>query len=365
MKVPFMDLERIHQPIQNELNTATQSVIKKGDFILGEKVEQFENEFANYCECSYGVGVSSGTEALHLAIAALGVKSGDEVITVANTFIATVLAITYTGAKPVLVDADPTTYNIDINSIENAITKNTKVIIPVHLYGSPVDMTRITEIAKKYNLKVIEDACQAHGAKYKGRKVGSLSNAAAFSFYPAKNLGAFGDGGIVVTNNKEICEKIKMLRNYGQRKKYEHDMIGYNSRLDTIQAAVLSVKLKYLDRWNKMRQDAAKKYNELLKNTDYKTFTQVEHSESVYHVYAVRSKNRDNLQRYLADNGVGTVIHYPIPIHLSKSYLDLGYKTGDFPIVEKYADEIVSLPMFPGMRNEEIEYVVEVLKKFK
>lgn len=360
-----MDLERIHQPIQNELTEAIQTVIKKGDFILGEKVEQFESDFANYCECSCGVGVSSGTEALHLTLLALEIKPGDEVITVANTFIATALAITYSGAKPVLVDADPRTFNIDMDSIEKAITKKTKVIIPVHLYGSPVNMTRINEIAKKYNLKVIEDACQAHGAKYKGKKVGSLSDAAAFSFYPAKNLGAFGDGGIVVTNNREIFEKIKMLRNYGQRKKYEHDMIGYNSRLDTIQAAVLSVKLKYLDRWNKMRQDAAKRYNELLEDTDYKTFTQCEHSESVYHLFVIRSKNRDKLQKYFSDNGIGTVIHYPISIHLCKSYLDLGYKRGNFPVVEKYVNEIISLPMFPGITEKEIEYVAMVLKGFK
>jgi dTDP-4-amino-4,6-dideoxygalactose transaminase len=365
MKVKFIDFERFHPQIKEAAEKEIGKVIDKGDFILGGAVEKFEKEFAAYCGAKYAVGVSSGTDALFLALLAAGIKEGDEVITAANTFIATALSITYTGAVPVLADADPVTFNIDASRIEPLITKNTKAIIAVHLYGSPADMDRINEIAKKYRLKVIEDACQAHGALHKGNKCGSIGDAAAFSFYPAKNLGAFGDGGMAVTNDTEIYEKLVMLRNYGSKKKYEHDMIGYNSRLDTLQAAVLSVKLRHLDEWNEKRIKAAALYDKLLEGTEYTGFPKLEGCRHVYHLYVIRAKERDRLQAFLNENGISTVIHYPIPVHLTKAYSGSMINRSGLSVTEEYAKQILYLPMFPGITEEEINYVAGKLKEFK
>lgn len=365
MNIPFVDLKRQYDSIKDKVNTRINEVLQNTHFILGENVEAFEKEFANYCGVKYGVGVASGSDALTLCLKALGVNKGDEVITVPNTFIATVDAISRNGAKPVFVDVDPETCNINVTKIEEKITEKTKAIIPVHLYGQPADMDAIIKIAKKYDLKIIEDACQAHGAEYKGKKVGSLGDIGCFSFYPAKNLGAYGDGGMVVTNNEEIAERIGMLRNYGQSKKYYHDFMGYNSRLDEVQAAVLRVKLRYLDEWNNRRREHAKLYNELLENdSGIETPIEKEFVKHVYHLYVVRCENGDELQQYLSSKGVSTGIHYPIPVHLQRAYQHIGYKQGDFLITEKYAKEILSLPMFPELLNDEIKYVINCIKKF-
>lgn len=364
IKVPFVDLKAQYETIKTEIQSAIAKVLEKGDFILGEELKLFEEEFANYCGVKYCVGVASGTEALWLALLALGIKEGDEVITAANTFIATALAITMAGAKPVLVDIDPKTYNINPKLIEEKITEKTKAIIPVHLYGQPADMDEINKIAKKYNLFVLEDACQAHGASYKGKRCGSLGHAAAFSFYPAKNLGAYGDGGAVVTNSGEIAEKIRMLRDYGQKEKYRHLVRGYNSRLDTLQAAILRVKLKKLDEWNKKRMKAAEKYNELLKKTEAVLPERASDRTHVYHLYVIRTKHRNELQKYLEKKGVFTGIHYPIPIHLQPSFAFLKLKRRSFPIAEKYAEKILSLPMFPEITEQQIKYVAAEIKNF-
>ena len=362
MEIPFVDLKRQYDLIKEEINIKINEVLQNTHFILGENVEIFEKEFANYCGVKYCVGVASGSDALTLCLKALGIGEGDEVITVPNTFIATVDAISRNGAKPVFVDIDTETYNMDVTKIEEEITDKTKAIIPVHLYGQPADMDAIIKIAKKYDLKIIEDACQAHGAEYKGKRVGSLGDAGCFSFYPAKNLGAYGDGGMVVTNNEELAEKIRMLRNYGQSKKYYHDFMGYNSRLDEIQAAVLRVKLRYLDEWNDKRREHAKLYDELLENASgIETPTEKDYVKHVYHLYVMRCKNRDDLQHYLSSKGISTGIHYPIPVHLQMAYKHLEYKQGDFPITEKYSKEILSLPMFPELTDEEIEAVVGLI----
>jgi dTDP-4-amino-4,6-dideoxygalactose transaminase len=357
-QVPFIDLKAQYRDIASEIDAAMAGVIKNTAFILGEEVKLFENEFADYCQASFAVGVDSGTSALELALRAYGIGPGDEVITAANTFIATALAISYTGAKPVLVDIDPHTYAIDVIKITEAITNATKAIIPVHLYGNPVDMDPILEIAKQHDLILIEDACQAHGAKYKNKRVGGLGDAAAFSFYPAKNLGAFGDGGIIVTNNEEVANTIRMLRDVGQRKKYYHEAKGFNHRLDALQAAVLRVKLKYLDEWNEARRSHAEYYNNLFKGTPVITPGQTDASEAVYHLYIVRVDDRDGLMNYLAERKVFTGIHYPIPIHLQEAYQDLDYEPGDFPITEEYADQILSLPMYAELTPEMVEFTV-------
>jgi dTDP-4-amino-4,6-dideoxygalactose transaminase len=300
-----------------------------------------------------------------LALAACGVGPGDEVITVANTFIATALAISYVGATPVLVDADPQTYTIDTTKIEEAITPRTKAIMPVHLYGQPADMDPILEIARQHKLIVIEDACQAHGAKYKGRPAGSLGHAAAFSFYPAKNLGACGDGGMVVTNNERVLETVRMLRNYGQREKYYHLVRGFNRRLDTLQAAILRVKLQYLAAANTARRQHARLYNKLLANHPTVMLpVEADYAESVYHLYVIRIEDREALADYLREKGVATGVHYPVPVHLHSAYQDLGYQSGDFPVSEEYAKQILSLPMYPELRPEAIAHVVEAIKDF-
>jgi len=365
MDIPLVDLKRQYEFVKEEIADKIEKVLRSTQYILGEEVEKFEKEFANYCGAKYAIGVASGSDALALSLKALGVAKEDDVITVPNTFTATVDAISGNNAKPVFVDIDPETYNIDITRIEEKVTDKTKAIIPVHLYGQPADMDPILKLAREHNLKIIEDACQAHGAEYKGKKVGSLGDAGCFSFYPAKNLGAYGDGGMVVTNNEEIAERIRMLRNYGQSKKYYHDFIGYNSRLDEIQAAVLRVKLKYLNEWNNKRREKAKLYNELLENVSgIETPIEKDYAKHAYHLYVIRCRDRNELQHYLSSKDVSTGIHYPIPVHLQRAYKHLGYKKGDFLITEKYVNEILSLPMFPELSEKEIKYIYMNIKIF-
>ncbi|MCP3908324.1 MAG: DegT/DnrJ/EryC1/StrS family aminotransferase [Oceanicoccus sp.] len=364
MKVPFVDLITQYRSLENQILPAMQNILEKAQFILGEDVELFEKEFAAFCETEFAVGVDSGTSAIELALRTLGIGEGDEVITTANTFIATALAISYAGARPVLVDADPQTYTIDVSKLEEAITPRTKAIIPVHLYGQPADMDPIMEIAQRRGLKVIEDACQAHGARYKGRRAGSLGHAAAFSFYPAKNLGAYGDGGIIVTGDEQVARSARMLRNYGQREKYKHLMCGFNRRLDTLQAAVLRVKLGYLDDWNNARRRHAGRYKRLLDSTPLALPLEADYAESVYHLYVVRADNREALMDSLQEQGISTGIHYPIPVHLQPAYQDLGYQSGDFPVSERYAKCILSLPMYPELDRDAIVHVANAIKNF-
>ncbi|MBD2148111.1 DegT/DnrJ/EryC1/StrS family aminotransferase [Sphaerospermopsis sp. FACHB-1194] len=358
--IPFVDLKTQYANIKDEINQAISKVLETSQFILGEEVQAFETEFAAYCGADYGIGVNSGTSALHLALSALGIGAGDEVITVPFTFVATVAAICYTGAKPVFVDIDPISYTIDVNQIESAITERTKAILPVHLYGQPADMDSILAIAKKYNLKVIEDAAQAHGAEYKGKRVGSLGDLGCFSFYPGKNLGAYGEAGIVTTNNPEYAHTIKMLRDWGQEKRYYHDLHAYNYRMEGIQGAILRVKLRHLETWTQARRSHAQVYNELLANSGLKTPVEMPYSRHVYHIYAVRSPDRDILQKQLMDKGVQTGIHYPIPVHLQKGYADLGYKLGDFPYSESAANEELSLPMYAELSDSSLNYIAGV-----
>lgn len=364
MNVPFVDLRAQYQSLAAEVQQAISVVLERGDFVLGREVSLFEEEFAAYCEAEYAVGVDSGTSALELALRAFDIGPGDEVITAANTFIATAFAVSYTGATPVLVDVDPQTYTIDVSLLESAITDRTRAIIPIHLYGHPAEMDPIMEMARRYRLVVIEDACQAHGAKYKGKRVGSLGHAAAFSFYPAKNLGAYGDGGMVVTNDERVAGSLRVLRNYGQREKYHHMVQGYNHRLDTLQAAVLWVKLKHLDAWNAARRQHAKQYRELLACSPVVLPAEASYAEAVYHLYVIRVQDRDGLRVYLQERGVATGIHYPIPIHLQPSYRALGYKKGSFPVTERYAEQILSLPMCAELTPASIEYVAQAIRTF-
>ena len=361
-KIPFVDLRAQTEPINDQINKAIQSVIDKTAFILGPDVANFEQNFAAFCETQYAVGVASGTSAIEMILRAFEIGPGDEVITAANTFIATVLPVSYVGAKPVLVDADPQTYNIDPATIEAAITPRTRAIIPVHLYGQPADMDAILAIARRHDLLVIEDACQAHGARYKGKRAGSLGDAAAFSFYPAKNLGAWGDGGMVVTNNEKIASAIKKLRDYGQSRKYYHDHVGYNSRLDTVQAAVLNVKLSYLDAWNAARRQHAEQYKELLSGVGLILPETATFAEPVWHLYVIQVDDRDILREKLDERGISTGIHYPIPVHMQVAYQLLGYQPGDFPVTENAAGRILSLPMYAELKPDMIEYIANTLR---
>ncbi|WP_456374733.1 DegT/DnrJ/EryC1/StrS family aminotransferase [Methanocaldococcus sp.] len=362
MKIPFVDLSRQLKDIFPEIEEKWHEIVHNSRFVGSKYVKEFEDKFANYLDVKHCIAVNSGTSALYLSLMALGVGRGDEVILPVNTFIATAEAVSLLGAKPVFVDIDKKTYNIDVKKIEKAITDKTKVIIPVHLYGQCSNMDEILEIAEKYNLYIVEDACQAHGAEYKGKKAGSLGDLAAFSFYPGKNLGAFGEGGAVVTNCDELAEKIRMLRNHGSKVKYYHEMIGGNFRMDEIQGAVLSTKLKFLDTWNNMRRKAAKIYNELLEDVVITPY-EVPYNKHVYHLYVIRVDNRDKIKEYLQKHGIETGIHYPIPLHLQSAYKFLNIPKGSFPVAEKVADEILSLPMFPYIIEEEILYVAERLKE--
>jgi dTDP-4-amino-4,6-dideoxygalactose transaminase len=363
MEIPFVDFSQQYLTIKDEIDSGLKSVFEKGNFILGQEEKDFASDFAKYCDVTYAVGVNSGTDALYLALSALGIKQGDEVIIPSFTFIASALCVSYTGATPVFADIEDKTYNIDPNKLKEYITDKTKAILLVHIYGQPANMEAINAIAKGHNIAVLEDACQAHGATYKGKKTGSLSKMGCFSFYPTKSLGAFGDGGMIVMDSKEEYDKVRMLGNYGRKGRYEHKIKGYNSRLDTVQAVVLSAKLKYLDEWNKMRNDHANYYCELLRDVkEIKLPEKEEDRTHVYQTFAIRIKERDKVSDEMKKKGVGVLIHYPIPLHLQEAYAELGYKRGDLPVSEGLADEELSLPMFPHMNNEQIEYVCESLK---
>jgi len=363
--ISFGNLKIQYLQIQDEIDDAINCVLAKGRFILGEELSAFETEFSKYCGCAFGIGVGSGTEALHLSLLAAGIKSGDEVITVPNTAVPTVSAISFAGAIPKFVDIDLKTYTMDVSRLESAISKKTKAIIPVHLYGQCADMEPILKIAKQNGIVVIEDACQAHGAMYKDKKAGCLGDLGCFSFYPSKNLGAYGDGGMVVTSNPEYSEKIKLLRNYGQVNRYKHKIKGYNSRLDEIQAVILRVKLKYLDKWNKARREKAHLYAALLGKINGITLpSEAQYSKHVYHLFVIRCSQRDSLQAFLAERGIETMIHYPIPVHFQDSYQDLGYKKGDFMISELSAGSILSLPIYPEFPEENISIIAETIGEY-
>jgi dTDP-4-amino-4,6-dideoxygalactose transaminase len=358
MKVPFLDLKAHHAPLIEEFDRAIHEVIETSAFAGGPFVEKFEREFAAFCGSSYAIAVGNGTDALWLALLALGIGEGDEVITVPNTFIATAEAISYCKARPVFVDVDQNTFTMNPVELEKVLTEKTKAIIPVHLFGQPADMDPILEFARAHGLFVIEDAAQAHGAEYKGRKAGTMGEAGCFSFYPGKNLGAFGEGGAVVTNDPELCEQIQMLRDHGQSRKYYHALMGWNCRMDGIQAAVLSIKLRHLNHANSLRRKHASEYNQAFAGTDeVLTPFQASYARHVYHVYAIRVQQRDEVGRHLREKGIGSAVHYPVPIHLQEACRNLGYKKGAFPIAENLADEFLSLPMFPELTEEQVDYV--------
>lgn len=358
IRVPFLDLEAQHAPLRNEFNRAIGEVIDSSAFAGGPFVEKFEEAFASYCGCRYAIGVGSGTEALWLSLLACGIGPGDEVITVPNTFMATAEAITYCGARPVFVDVEEQTYTMDPAGLEAVLSPRTKAIIPVHLFGQTADMDPILEFARRHHLLVIEDAAQAHGAKYKGRKAGTMGNIGCFSFYPGKNLGAFGEAGAVVTESTELQEKIRVLRDHGQIRKYRHSMIGWNCRMDGIQAAVLSVKLRHLDRGNTLRRRHALEYNEAFEKVEevIRPFA-APYAEHVYHLYPIRVRERDEVMWRLQQKGIQCGVHYPVPIHLQKAYRSLGYEAGRFPVSEGTALEFISLPMFPELTSAQIGMV--------
>lgn len=355
--IPLVDLRAQHRSIAAEVESALRSVMERADFILGHDVEAFETEYAAYCEAGHAVGLDTGLSALELGMRALGIGPGDEVVTPANSFIASSSAVTFTGATPVWADADPATYNLDPEAVRTVIGPRTKAIMVVHLYGQPADMTGICAIARENGLKVIEDACQAHGARYAGRRVGSFGDFAAFSFYPAKNLGAYGDGGMLTTNDPELAERVRMMRNYGQRQKYEHVTMAWNRRLDTMQAAVLRVKLRYLDRWNEARRAHAALYDRLLTESGLVLPRSMPNVEHVYHLYVVQAEHRDRLVAKLREQGVGAALHYPVPIHLQDAYRDRGVPRGSFPITERTAERLLSLPMYPELDVDQISRI--------
>jgi len=363
--VPFVDLAAQQHSIQTEIGAAIQRVLSECSFVLGPQVEEFERAFARFVGCEYAVGVSSGLDALRLALMAMDIGSGDEVILPANTYIATALAVSATGAHSVLVDCDPQTYNIDVNLIESVVTARTKAIIPVHLTGQAADMDPILKVAGRHGLHVIEDAAQSHGALYKSRSCGSVGSVGCFSFYPSKNLGAYGDGGMATTDDPELTARMRRLRNYGQTAKYRHIEKGLNARLDTLQAAILSVKLRHLPRWNKARAAHAQVYRELLSGVGDLVFQQeARYSTHVYHLFIVETEWRDALRKHLDEHEIQTSIHYPIPIHLQRAYEDLGYGEGDFPEAERLTKRMLSLPMFPELRPEQIERVKGEIEEF-
>ena len=354
--------------MDEEILSAIKKVYEKGRFILGEEVSAFEKEFARYCGVRYGVGVASGTDAISLALKTAGIGEGDEVVTVANSFIATALAISFAGAKPVFVEINPETYTMNPNALEDFLKRRKrrkiKAALPVHLYGHPAEMDSIMEIANRYDLIVIEDACQAHGAEFGGKRVGSFGALGCFSFYPTKNLGAYGDGGMVVTDNKKYYEKLRLLRCYGEKKRYQHVLKGGNSRLDEIQAAMLRVKLRHLDQWNEERRRKARTYMTMLQAFPVIRPFEMEEARHVYHLFVIRTKKRNRLQTFLKEKGIDTLIHYPIPIHLQKAYRELGYQRGDLPFTEQCSREVLSLPFFTGLVDEELEEVAQQMKNF-
>ena len=365
MKVPFLDLKIQYKALQNDIQKALADVMENTAFAGGPFVARFETAFAAFCGSRFSAGVGNGTDALWLSLLALGVGPGDEVITVPSTFIATAEAISYTGATPVFVDINDETYNMDPARLEQAITKRTKAIIPVHLFGQTADMDPILKIAALHNIVVLEDACQAHGAEYKGKKAGTIGKTGSFSFYPGKNLGAYGEAGAVTTDDPEIADKIKMIRDHGQAKKYYHDVIGWNARMDGFQGAVLDIKLKHLADWNNARRAHAAQYNKLLAGVPQVILPkEADYAKHVYHIYAIRVKERDKLMAWLNEKDIACGIHYPVPVHLQKAYAFLNLKEGSFPVAEKCAAEFVSLPMFPELTAEQVEYVAEVVTSF-
>lgn len=373
--IPFVNLSERYHDLKKDVDSALQRVLTRGWFILGEELRSFEEEFARYCDTTCGVGVGSGTEALHLALLACGITPQDEVITVPNTAVPTVSAIVFANARPVFVDVDPETFTMDPDRLEEYLKNRfsgpdsrgnpkPKAVIPVHLYGQPADMDRILSISRTYGLKVIEDACQAHGAEYKGKKAGTMGDAGCFSFYPTKNLGAYGDGGMVMTADEELAARLRMLRNYGEEKKYVNVIKGYNSRLDEIQAAILRVKLSHLDTWNGKRRDHARSYEDLLQDCPVTTPVERDYAKHVFHLYVIRAGNRDKLQERLSQEDVTTSIHYPLPVHLQQAFRYLGYQNDDFPLSERLAGEILSLPLYPELRTEQIGSICQVIREF-
>ncbi|MCZ6503707.1 MAG: DegT/DnrJ/EryC1/StrS family aminotransferase [Gammaproteobacteria bacterium] len=362
--IPFMDIKAQVNALRPEIDVAIARVLESSQFVLGEEVAAFEEEFAAYCSGRYGIGVNSGTSALHVALLAAGIGTGDEVITVPLTFVATVASIELTKARPVFVDVDPHSLTMDVHQLESVITPRTKAILPVHLHGQTADMDPILEVARRHNLVVIEDAAQAHGAEYKGRRVGSIGDMGCFSFYPGKNLGACGEGGMVVTNNTDYARTIRMLRDWGQERKYHHVLKGYNYRMDGFQGAILRVKLRKLEAWTEARRAHAAHYNKLLSGSNVVTPAEMPYARHVYHVYAIRMGERNQLQQALQAKAIQTGIHYPIPVHLLEAYTDLGYRPGSFPQAESATNEVLSLPMYPELTISAIEQVVESVGDF-
>ncbi len=366
MDVPFLDLKPQYRRIEAALRPRLEAIMEQAAFINGPEVEAFEEEFAAFCETNYCVGVSSGTDALRFALLACGIGAGDEVITVPHTFIATTEAITQAGARPVFVDVDPATSTLDPARLEAAITPRTRAVIPVHLYGRPADMDPILEIAARRRLTVIEDACQAHGARYRGKRAGSMGRVGCFSFYPGKNLGAFGDAGALVTDDPEVARRARMLREHGQSRKYVHDTEGYTGRLDALQAAVLRLKLGFLEAWNRARRLNARRYDELLEGIPGLTFHRpADGIDPVYHLYVVFVDDREGLREHLGRQGVGTGLHYPLPLHLQQAYAAMGHRRGDFPVSEQLADRLLSLPMYAELAPEQIDYVASCIRDFQ
>lgn len=364
MNIPYVSFEKMHHEIETEIIEAFKSVYQNNFFVQGEAVTKFEQEFADYCNSDYCVSCGNGLDGLYLILKAMGIGNGDEVLVSCHTFIASILAISRTGAKPILIDSDKNTYLLNTKDLEKHITANTKAIMVVHLYGKPADMDTINKIANKHHIPVIEDCAQAHGALFKEKKVGTFGLAAAFSFYPGKNLGALGDGGAVITNDYELQEKIKKLRNYGSEIKYYHELQGINSRLDELQAAFLRVKLKWLDTWNQERIKIASYYLENIKNKEIVLPVLNDNEMCVWHIFAIRVKNRERLRDYLNANGIQTMIHYPIPVHLQKAYENLGYKKGDFPVTEEICQTELSIPLYYGLTEKELEYIVHILNQY-
>lgn len=365
MTVPFLDLKAQYRSIRDEVLPAIERVVENAQFVLGPEVEAFEKEFAEYSGAEFGVGMNSGTSALHLALLAAGVAPGDEVITTPLTFVASVAAITYTGARPVLVDVDPVSYTLDPGLIEKAVSPRTRALLPVHLYGQPADMSSICEIARRHNLVVIEDAAQAHGAQYHGKRCGSLGDLACFSFYPGKNLGAYGEGGMAVTSNKEFADRMRVLRDWGQTRKYHHVVRGFNARLEGIQGAVLRVKLRHLEKWTEARRRHAERYLRELRGLPGVTLQEPRQDRRhVYHIFPVLVDDRDAFMAFLAAEGVHSSIHYPFPVHTLPAYADLGYAAGDLPVAERIAATVVSLPMFAELTDEQTGRVIAAVRKW-
>ena len=362
--IPYFDLPAQIRSVRKDLDDVIARTLDKGSFCLGPDVAQFEKDFAKYCGAEHCVGFNSGTSALHVAMILLGVGRGDEVVTTPFTFVATSWAISYVGAKPVYVDIDDATFNLSPKLVEKAITPRTKAVVPVHLYGQPFDLDPILAICRKHKLPLVEDAAQAHGAKYKGRTIGTFGEISCFSFYPGKNLGACGEGGALVTNNAAFAARARALREHGSTVRYYHDEVGFNYRMEGFQGATLGVKLKHLPKWTAERQRVAHRYHELLADTPLQLPREADYAESVWHLYVVRHPRRDDLRKYLEANGVGCALHYPVPLHLQKCYADLGHKAGDFPVAEKAARECLSLPIYPELTDAQIQRVAEVVKNF-